>query len=162
MTRQCERPDCSERATVAYRFDAGRRIVFFDHLRDGDPQAAGALCNRHAQVMVLPRGWFLDDRRVPVPRLFATPTERPPRSTRRKTVATDAHPTEQLTVVQPMLAEIDPEEGNAETEVGAPAPAAWSPDFDPGDDLGGLLSATTPLLSRAFGSAPRPDELDEA
>ena len=62
MSRQCERPDCAEPATVAYRFDARERIVFFDHLREGDPLAAGALCQRHAQVMVLPRGWWLDDR----------------------------------------------------------------------------------------------------
>jgi hypothetical protein len=33
----------------------------------------------------------------------------------------------------------------------APVPApAWAPDFDPADDLGGLLDASTPLLGRAF------------
>ncbi len=36
-------------------------------------------------------------------------------------------------------------------------PAAWTPRFDPDDDLGGLLDADSPLLSRAFGSRRRGD-----
>ncbi len=34
----------------------------------------------------------------------------------------------------------------------------WSPSFDEADDLDGLLSARSPLLSRAFRIAGRPDE----
>ncbi|MGK0313453.1 MAG: hypothetical protein ACI8RC_003096, partial [Ilumatobacter sp.] len=37
-------------------------------------------------------------------------------------------------------------------------PQAWSPNFDTADDLGGLLSASSPLLSRAFRGAGRPRE----
>jgi hypothetical protein len=33
----------------------------------------GLLCTRHADAMVVPKGWTLDDRREPVPRLFRIP-----------------------------------------------------------------------------------------
>ena len=39
---------------------------------DGDPLRAGSLCKRHADAMVVPLGWTLDDRREPTPRLFRT------------------------------------------------------------------------------------------
>lgn len=139
---------------MAYRFDAGRRIVFFDHLREGDPQAAGALCNRHAEVMVLPRGWFLDDGRVPVPRLFTTKTEKAPRSAARKSRSAAPPRSDQLSLVERPSAQTDEvAEGPAATD-DADEPGPWSPEFDEGDDLGGLLTATTPLLSRAFRSNP--------
>ena len=35
--------------------------------------------------------------------------------------------------------------------------APWKPVFDQSDDLGGLLTAESPLLSRAFGRRNRPD-----
>ena len=148
MSRQCERPDCAEPATVAYRFDARERIVFFDHLREGDPLAAGALCQRHAQVMVLPRGWWLDDRRIPVPTLFAAtaaPSTTAPPSTkapRRRAIRSPAEPV-------------------AETELpltNGDAPSSWTPAFDQGDDLNGLLDAKTRLLARAFRAAPLNEE----
>ena len=143
MSRQCERPDCAEPATVAYRFDARERIVFFDHLREGDPLAAGALCQRHAQVMVLPRGWWLDDRRIPVPTLFAATAEPPAAKTPRSRASRAPRP-----AAEPVV----------ETELpltnGDAPPPSWTPDFDPGDDLNGLLDAKTRLLSRAFRAAP--------
>ena len=37
------------------------------------------------------------------------------------------------------------------------AAEAWKPVFDQSDDLGGLLEARSPLLSRAFGRKNRPD-----
>ena len=42
-----------------------------------DPDAersfgSGVLCLRHADAMAVPRGWSMDDRREPTPRLFAT------------------------------------------------------------------------------------------
>lgn len=65
MSRQCERPDCAARASVAYGFDAARRTAWFADLSavTGDAATAGALCAGHARAMVLPRGWWLDDRR---------------------------------------------------------------------------------------------------
>ena len=142
MSRQCERPDCAEPATVAYRFDARERIVFFDHLREGDPLAAGALCQRHAQVMVLPRGWWLDDRRIPVPTLFASTAAPPVEKAPRRRAPKPSAPVEPVTETELPLTNGD-----------APPPS-WTPDFDPGDDLDGLLDAKTRLLSRAFRAAP--------
>jgi hypothetical protein len=142
MSRQCERPDCAEPATVAYRFDARERIVFFDHLREGDPLAAGALCQRHAQVMVLPRGWWLDDRRIPVPTLFAATAPPPAAKAPRSRASRAARP---------------PAEPVAETELpltNGNVPPSWTPEFDPGDDLNGLLDAKTRLLARAFRATP--------
>jgi hypothetical protein len=37
-----------------------------------------------------------------------------------------------------------------------PLEAPWTPRFDKGDDLDGLLDAGTPLLGRAFSGRPRP------
>ena len=71
MRKQCQRPDCAEPASVAYHFDAARQIVILDNLRGSLGADAGALCARHGATMVLPRGWWLDDRRQAIPTLFA-------------------------------------------------------------------------------------------
>ncbi len=82
MGRLCERPGCSDVAAMAYGFDVDRLLVWLAP-RDpdgGDPMRAGSLCKRHADAMVVPRGWTLDDRRDLTPRLFRTPPvdEAPP------------------------------------------------------------------------------------
>jgi hypothetical protein len=71
VRRQCQRPDCSDVAAVAYSFDARRQLVVLDRM-DQAMSASGVLCNRHATALVVPRGWWLDDRRILVPTLFAT------------------------------------------------------------------------------------------
>jgi hypothetical protein len=71
MGKQCQRPDCSEPASVAYRFDPANQLVVLDGLRGSLDPESGALCMRHASTMVLPRGWWLDDRRQTIPTLFA-------------------------------------------------------------------------------------------
>jgi hypothetical protein len=72
MGKQCQRPDCSEQASVAYQFDAKARVVVLDQLAGSLDPSTGALCVRHAATMILPRGWWLDDRRQAVPSLFAS------------------------------------------------------------------------------------------
>ena len=68
MTRLCERPGCSERGAIAYGFDADRLLVWLSPLDpDADRKRAGTLCIRHADAMVVPRGWTLDDARDPMP-----------------------------------------------------------------------------------------------
>jgi hypothetical protein len=72
MSRRCERPDCAVVATVGYGFDASQRVAWFVDLASTPSANAGALCRRHAAAMVLPRGWWLDDRRPEsASRLFA-------------------------------------------------------------------------------------------
>ena len=116
-------------------------------LADAPTLDPNVLCRRHADAMVVPKGWTLDDRREEHPRLFkprpqATATA--PTSTRRKKSGgkTAAAATEQLQI-----------DGTGEI----PRPAAavestqvWQPDFDTDDDLGGLLEVSSPLLARAF------------
>jgi hypothetical protein len=80
MARLCERPGCSVPADVSYGFDADTLVVWLDTFQADTGARAGVLCLRHADAMVVPLGWMLDDRRDPVPRLFRTaagPAARP-------------------------------------------------------------------------------------
>jgi hypothetical protein len=141
MGRLCERPGCSELAAIAYGFDVDQLLVWLAARDpDGDPLRAGSLCRRHADAMIVPQGWTLDDRRVSAPRLFrAEPADepQPPPKTRTRRKATGEVPTDQLAL---------------ETDVATP----WMPDFDQRDDLGGILAARSPLLARAFRGTDRP------
>lgn len=160
---------------MAYGFDVDRLLVWLAP-RDpdgGDPMRAGSLCKRHADAMVVPRGWTLDDRRDLTPRLFRTapaqeaPPDVAPR--RRKRPVADAPvpaspPGEQLALDDAAEGEADPAPTVAEV-TGAPLadddPDAtvaipWLPTFDDGDDLDGVLAARSPLLARAFRGTDRP------
>jgi len=71
VTRLCERPGCSAPAAVAYGMEADRLLVWLEIVPEGSaPVRSGVLCRRHADAMVVPRGWTLDDRRESRPRLF--------------------------------------------------------------------------------------------
>ena len=66
MARLCERPGCSEHGAIAYGFDAGERRVWLAPLDpDADRNRSGTLCVRHADAMVVPQGWTLEDARDP-------------------------------------------------------------------------------------------------
>jgi hypothetical protein len=239
MARLCERPGCSVPASVAYGFEAARTMVWLAALDPDDLDRArlGSLCRRHADSLTPPRGWWLDDRRVLVPQLFAVPepgtgersgassttsgrvgsapvdhaapaegraapTEPPSSRSTRRRKRNPEDPTGELplafTEPEPELFEPTAEDHPAH-DVGGPdrpvderssvaghesageasGPASgsaaavdpaggtpdhdetvalpWTPAFDHGDDLGGVLSARSPLLSRAFGLAPRHD-----
>jgi hypothetical protein len=130
-------------------------VFWIDVLPDDDTGEGGVLCRRHADSMVVPRGWTLDDRRDPDLHLFRPPTPLPapvpraPRSTSRSTRSLNADSTgEQLRLGEETLAQYDEP---------ATEPERWTPDFDETDDLDGLLSARSPLLSRAFRTADRAD-----
>src|SRR5262245_49898968 len=92
MARLCERPGCSERGAIAYGFDADRLLVWLNPLDPGaDRNRAGVLCLRHADSMVVPLGWTLDDARDRAPRLFRPPREpRKPRGSGRRRAAARA------------------------------------------------------------------------
>jgi hypothetical protein len=77
MARLCERPGCSIVADVAYGFDAEHLVVWLDGFHAAQGASSGVLCRRHADAMVVPLGWMLDDRRDPAPRLFRPPAEAP-------------------------------------------------------------------------------------
>lgn len=75
MARLCERPGCSNLADVSYGFDAEHLVVWLDGFHAAQGASSGVLCRRHADAMVVPLGWMLDDRRDPAPRLFRAPAE---------------------------------------------------------------------------------------
>ncbi len=52
--------------------DVARRVVTMD-LRVGEVGGAAALCSLHADKVIPPREWTLDDQRAMVPELFPTP-----------------------------------------------------------------------------------------
>lgn len=77
MARLCERPGCSVPADVSYGFDAEHLVVWLDGFHRAQGASSGVLCRRHADAMVVPLGWMLDDRREPMPRLFRSPDQDP-------------------------------------------------------------------------------------
>jgi hypothetical protein len=128
-------------------------VFWIDVLPDDEPSEGGVLCRRHADSMVVPRGWTLDDRRDPDLHLFRPPTPLPApvRRAARSSRPVNADSTgEQLRLSDETLAQYD--EPAPTTQ-----PEQWTPDFDETDDLDGLLSARSPLLSRAFRTADRTD-----
>jgi hypothetical protein len=164
MQRLCERPGCSEVASVAYGMRAEDLVFWLDILRDGDrEEGRGVLCRRHADSMVVPRNWTLDDLRDPDLHLFRPPPSigSPSRRSGRRTGR--ELPAEQLELAvgdgqQPVAVpapnghrrQIDGQAGHGDGH-GEP----WSPTFDVTDDLGGLLAASSPLLARAFRGTDR-------
>jgi hypothetical protein len=167
MARLCERPGCSTPADVAYGFDAELLTVWLDAFHTAQGARSGVLCRRHADAMVVPLGWMLDDRREPVPRLFK-PAETPvARGRTRRPRTSTRDDTEQLQLVA--VEDVDDDEADDEdgesdalvdyhveptSDEAAAAVAPWQPVFDQTDDLQGLLNARGPLLSRAFNGAP--------
>jgi hypothetical protein len=157
MERLCGRPGCSDRASVVYGMRPEDLGFWIDALPDPIEPGAGVLCLRHANSMVMPRGWTLDDLRDPELRLFRPPLPAPTARSRVSRPVSAPRGGEQL-----QFGDVDEPHDAA-----APTPAVvvddvdagpWTPSFDEADDLDGLLSARSPLLSRAFRTAERPVE----
>lgn len=72
VRKLCERPGCSAIADVSYGMDHAALLVWIDDNARSERELAGRLCRRHADALVVPRGWTIDDRRDPIPRLFRT------------------------------------------------------------------------------------------
>jgi hypothetical protein len=158
MERLCERPGCSDRASVAYGMRPEDLVFWLDVLREHSDQAGGVLCRRHADSMVMPRGWTLDDLRDPDLHLFRPPPPAPrPRVVRSHRARMDDATGEQLRLDATVLAAAEPDDTATADEPDATDPGPWTPAFDEADDLDGLLSAQSPLLARAFRTADRPD-----
>lgn len=148
-------------------------VFWIDILPDPPDDGAAVLCLRHADSMVVPRGWTLDDLRDPDLHLFRPPRPAPTPRARAPRVPRERAAAEQLrldhtvdppppTAVVPngadgddlVAAELEVESAVRTTVESGP----WTPTFDEADDLDGLLSARSPLLSRAFRTAERPTE----
>jgi hypothetical protein len=70
VQRLCERPGCGAPSDASYGIDRLNLVVWVDTAAVAERETAGRLCRRHANALMVPRGWTLDDRRDPVPRLF--------------------------------------------------------------------------------------------
>lgn len=70
MRKLCERPGCGAPAEVSYGIDNASLTVWIDNRAILEREHAGRLCRRHANALVVPRGWSLDDRRQAIPQLF--------------------------------------------------------------------------------------------
>jgi hypothetical protein len=145
---------------MTYGFDAETLVVWIDSFDRVTTARAGVLCRRHADAMVVPLGWMLDDRREPVPRLFkapAQPTTTTPRV--RRPPSHHHNDAEQLEFGAEVVLDDEVDgvaEGPAETSRPVETEVLpWKPTFDQTDDLDGLLEAHSPLLARAFGGQDR-------
>ncbi|MEY2400380.1 MAG: hypothetical protein QOJ08_491 [Ilumatobacteraceae bacterium] len=144
---------------MTYGFDADHLMVWIDAYERVNTDRAGVLCRRHADAMVVPLGWMLDDRRDPVPRLFKAPAQPTTPPQRRQRTYRHHDDTEQLELVAE-VAVADPEDTITDIAVSTDVPSEnevlpWKPTFDQTDDLDGLLEARGPLLARAFGGQGR-------
>ena len=113
MRRSCERVGCSEPASVAYGIDIGTLIVWLEHASPDASHHMNLLCDRHAERLILPRGWSIDDRREGTSRLFvaaqkdrvaaktkpAVPKRAPSSKAPRETARRERDATTQLRVV---------------------------------------------------------------
>jgi hypothetical protein len=153
---------------MTYGFDADHLMVWIDAYERVNTDRAGVLCRRHADAMVVPLGWMLDDRRDPVPRLFKTPAQPTTAAPRQRRVSRHTRDdTEQLELpAEVVVAEFDDDHGDVAVAAAVVARPAenrpvdddvlpWKPAFDQTDDLDGLLEARGPLLARAFGGQGR-------
>ena len=145
---------------MTYGFDAEHLMVWIDSYDRVTTDRAGVLCRRHADAMVVPLGWMLDDRRDPVPRLFKAPAQ-----PTCDGAAAAAHVTGTIATTPaswssvPMLlspswttSSAHPRSRSARRRREV---MPWKPAFDQTDDLDGLLEARGPLLARAFGGQGR-------
>jgi hypothetical protein len=149
-------------------------LFWVDTFHTADAHDMGVLCRRHADAMVVPRGWTLDDRREPQPRLFRSSTDSSGpiiRRTRRRSsgvpslagerveqLELDAVATEIGTVsgTETGMTTMGPSHApEADTDQAGGPSTPWMPDFDADDDLDGLLHVQSPLLARAFRGTDR-------
>jgi hypothetical protein len=142
---------------MTYGFDAEHLMVWIDSYDRVATGMAGVLCRRHADAMVVPLGWMLDDRRDPVPRLFKTPAQPTVAVARHRRTSHHRDDAEQLELgVDVVMGELDgPTATDEPFELVEAEVLPWKPAFDQTDDLDGLLEARGPLLARAFGGSRR-------
>jgi hypothetical protein len=158
-------------------------LFWVDTFHPADGIDSGVLCRRHADAMVVPRGWTLDDRREPHPRLFRSPADASgsiARPKRRRSAGSASLLRERVEQLELEAAEIEASRPTAasgidretgddpdidpdpipglddHTDAAVDGPATpWAPVFDSDDDLDGLLHVDSPLLARAFRGTDR-------
>jgi hypothetical protein len=64
MNRQCARPGCRATAAATLAYDYQQRLTWLDPLVPEPHPMAWDLCEGHADALVVPLGWRLEDRRT--------------------------------------------------------------------------------------------------
>ncbi|MFI5046847.1 MAG: hypothetical protein ACHQIG_07260 [Acidimicrobiia bacterium] len=157
MAERCSHVQCGAPATARVAFDALACFVWIDPFeadgpRDVGARGAGAVCTRHADRLVPPRGWTVQDRRGREPRLWSDRpppghTPAPPRPARH--AAATADPLD-ATVDAPLPFDAGAAEAPPVDGVSRPTTAR----HDAREEIEALLAGpTSPLLSRAFNPA---------
>lgn len=169
VSRLCERPGCSAVASVAYGFDTKDLVVWIGALTSEETAfGVGVLCRRHADALVVPKGWRVDDRRESVPRLFTVkpvsdvPAEPSRKPVVKRPVKSQNNETPVAEQTGPGLFDDDVRVGVSE-EIEETRAIPWMPAF--GDDdidepVEGSEGESTDesrsgLLARAFGNKDR-------
>ncbi len=115
MVERCSRFQCGAPATARVAFDALGCMVWIDRFDAAGPldvsaRGAGALCTRHADRLVPPRGWAVQDRRGPDLRLWSErPPERPAVTRAEHAAGSRAAAPAPVAVLEPPLPFDDPE-----------------------------------------------------
>ena len=154
--RLCARPGCQSPAEATLRFHSTRREARLVDVDDGRP-SSGDLCERHACVLALPRGWRLCDHRNltvadPMADRVADPVaERAPEPAVALELAIEPEPEPEPEVVVEVPIAVEPEPVPAPLLVTEPDPGQIAE--TEADALSALLDAQTPLLKRAFRNA---------
>lgn len=165
MAQQCERPGCAQPAAVEYSLNPGKLLLSLENFVAVEGDRRSAVCTRHGDLMSVPKGWSIDDRREDPPRLFKTPKSgvAPAKVSAKKSVTESKQ--KKKPAVRPMLfqtaKQVVQEVQEAQAAVAKPVvrdadleetkAMPWTPQFDRTDDLGGVLRPKGKLLSRAFG-----------
>lgn len=148
VRKLCERPGCSAMAEVSYGMDHAALLVWIDDNARSERELAGRLCRRHADALVVPRGWTIDDRRDPIPRLFRSIAQDITAGTarsRRQSEPRDRNPRAD----SPSLFESDgPSEGQDESVDGVVLPATEN----------GLVDAAPAQEEPPNDAAPEPED----
>ncbi|MEX1007032.1 MAG: DUF3499 family protein [Acidimicrobiia bacterium] len=137
----CSRVGCGGYAVALFCFDGRAALVWLDPLDPDRGTGAGVLCARHADALTPPRGWHLQDRRTPSPRLW---DDRPPM------VIPAAPPTSNMR--SPAVARTFPPPTDPLPFDDEPAHHSGT-ETRPVVNVDDLLDAHTPLLARAFTAA---------
>ena len=178
MSRHCERPGCSKMGEVIYSVDIPRLFVTINFPDLNDLTPVNLLCRRHADSLVVPRGWTVIDNREERQRLFSAPITQeiiksnPRRVDRQQDISEVLEPKERTDdAAAPATAAnlfdfvndevvfetTDRESTDVTAELAqlldtkATEALPWTPQFDRSGDLDGKLRARGRLLGRAFG-----------
>jgi hypothetical protein len=167
MAERCSHVQCSATATARVAFDALACFVWIDPFesdgpRDVSARGAGALYTRHADRLVPPRGWTVQDRRgreiqlwsdrpvvqSPTSVAVTPPDSEASRSTARSRAGRPGAPSPGSA---PAIAVLEPALPFADSDA---VHAAAGDDEPRNADIEALLAApSSPLLSRAFNAA---------